>query len=338
MGNHKQASAKQAVGHIVKKTTTNRANTVVNLKKSNHSNLLDLSKTSKKTVPKPSRPAQNIHGIRKNQTPQKIQATQTKPRKTMVSPASTTRSQRMSRAKSIKRVDSIKKFNSDFLTKYDSPKAITPFKANIETEMRPHETYRLATNEPSTPSKALEKHPAIEDLAELHRESQKKRPSLKQRLASMFTHPQFATVAAVAACFLLLAGFVTYLNYPRLSIRVATSRAGFDAQLPRYIPAGYGFSSDVTSSNGFISMHFDSRSDETSLALTQRQTNWDSASLLENYVKPRSEKYLTFQQNGLIIYVYNGNNAAWVNSGIFYALEGNSRLSSEQLIKIATSL
>lgn len=303
------------------------------------SNVLDLSKTSKPHVAKASRSAQSVHGVRKTQSPQIAKASSSKhptPKQSLQS-SQIKQNQRLTRAKATRRSDKIKKFSHELLTKYEKPTAITPYQPKAETQMNPHETYSIAA-EPKTPSKALEQHPAIEDITEIHRESQKKRPTFMKRLANAFAHPQFATVSAIAACFLLLAGYISYLNYPKLAMRVATSRAGFDAQLPRYTPAGYGFSNKISASPGQVTVRFNSHNDATSLALAQRQTSWDSATLLENYVKPKSNNYLTFQQNGLIIYVYNGNNAAWVNSGVFYSLEGNSRLSSEQLIKVATSL
>lgn len=307
-------------------------------KQQKKTHVLDLSKSTKTSASKPTRSAQSVHGVRKNQSPQIAKTNSVKsPAKPAIQVA-TKQNQRIDRAQKTRRSDKIQKFSGEILTKYETPTAITPYQPKSETQMNPHETYSIAVAEPKTPSKALEQHPAIEDITELHRESQQKRPSLMKRLAQAFAHPQFATIGAVAACFILLAGYISYLNYPKLAMRVATSKAGFDAQLPRYTPAGYGFSSKIASSPGQVVVRFDSHNDATSLALAQRQTSWDSATLLENYVKPRSNNYLTFQQNGLIIYIYNGNNAAWINSGVFYTLEGNSRLSNEQLIKVATSL
>lgn len=301
------------------------------------SNILDLSKSAKTTIAKTARSAQSVHGVRKNQSPKLTKPISEKARAKPKVEVSTRNSQRLARAKSTPRSDKIQKFSREILTRYEKPTAITPFEPRIETQMKPHETYSISA-EPKTPSRALEKHPAIEDITELHRESRQKPLSIMERIAKAFAHPQFATIGAVAACIILLSGYISYLNYPKLAMRVAISKAGFDAQIPRYTPAGYGFSSKISSSPGQVVLRFNSHNDASTLALSQRQTSWDSSTLLENYVKPRSNKYLTFQQNGLIIYIYNGNNAAWVNSGVFYTLEGNTRLSSEQIVKIATSI
>jgi hypothetical protein len=74
------------------------------------------------------------------------------------------------------------------------------------------------------------------------------------------------------------------------------------------------------------------------MTLSQTRTSWDSRSLLENYVSRKTDKYLTVRNRGLTIYLYNGNQASWVNRGVWYALEGNSRLNREQILKIIDSL
>src|SRR3990167_5447927 len=145
-------------------------------------------------------------------------------------------------------------------------------------------------------------------------------------------------VTSVALSVVVLAGYITYLNYPSLSLRIAASRAGVDANLPGYTPSGYSFNGPIQYSSGRITVRFTSNSDAGFINLSQSQTNWDSASLLENYVLPKINNYLTFQEKGLTIYMYGGNNAAWVNQGIFYSIEGNNFLNSDHVIKMATSL
>lgn len=201
--------------------------------------------------------------------------------------------------------------------------------------MTPHQSYRL--NQPAT-NQNLTSVAAAGPIATGDLPALVKKPGFIKRLAQIFNHPQFATVGAVTACFLILAGYVTYMNYPKLALRVATAQAGFSAQLPRYTPAGYSFGKDIIAHPGQITIHLNSHNNSSQIALTQHETKWDSATLLENFVKPKGKDYLTFKQNGLTIYLYNGNSIAWVNSGVFYTLEGNNLLSSSQLIKIATSI
>ena len=48
-------------------------------------------------------------------------------------------------------------------------------------------------------------------------------------------------------------------------------------------------------------------------------------------------KYATYNDAGLTIYTY-GTDAAWVNGGVLYTVEGSANLSNEQIRRIATSL
>jgi hypothetical protein len=150
--------------------------------------------------------------------------------------------------------------------------------------------------------------------------------------------PKAVTVFAAAAAFLLIAGYVTYLNIPNLAMRVAASRAGFDASLPAFTPSGFKFAGPVAYSEGLITVQFNSNTDARSFKITERKSGWDSQSLLANFVERQSPRYLTFQERGLTIYVFNGSNASWVDGGVWYTIEGDSLLSSEQLLKIAASM
>jgi hypothetical protein len=182
---------------------------------------------------------------------------------------------------------------------------------------------------------------AANSLAAAAEPAEAKKPSRNplKKIADWFKMtPRMATVTAVAASVLVLAGYISYLNYPNLSLRLAASRAGIDAKLPNYTPSGYSFAGPIGYEAGQVTIRFDSNADAGFIKLSQSKTNWDSASLLEGYVLKKSQDYVTFQQNGLTIYMYGGSNAAWVNSGVLYTIEGNNFLNSEQVIKMATSL
>ena len=52
-----------------------------------------------------------------------------------------------------------------------------------------------------------------------------------------------------------------------------------------------------------------------------------------------TDKYTALQAEGLTIYIYNNNQASWVNHGTWYRIEGQDHgLSKDQIIKMATSL
>lgn len=145
-------------------------------------------------------------------------------------------------------------------------------------------------------------------------------------------------VAAASLGVLLITGYFTYVNMPNLSVRVAAAQAGINASYPEYRPVGYRLNGPVAYQDGQVSMNFASNSGPVGFALNQSNSTWDSSALLEKYVNPRSEgKYATYNDGGLTIYTY-GTDAAWVNGGILYTVEGDASLSNEQIRRIATSM
>lgn len=151
----------------------------------------------------------------------------------------------------------------------------------------------------------------------------------KPRLASMVT-----------ACFALviLGAYLTYLNMPNLSVRVAASQAGIAASFPEYRPDGYRFAGPVAFAPGQVSMTFQANGGDHSYTITEQSSSWDSQAVYDNLVAKASDGgYITNSQQGLTVYTY-GNKAAWVNGGILYTVDGDAPLSNEQLLNIAGSL
>lgn len=146
-----------------------------------------------------------------------------------------------------------------------------------------------------------------------------------------------SSVAAVALAIAVMGGYIWVKNYPNMALRVASSKAGFDASLPAYLPSSYALAGSINSNPGQVQIKFNSPGDGA-LTLGETKTSWDSGSLLENYVSHQSERYLTVQTQGLTIYLYNGNQASWVNRGIWYSLEGSTHLNRDQILKIVQSL
>lgn len=162
-----------------------------------------------------------------------------------------------------------------------------------------------------------------------------KRPPLRSRI-----QPRQRVMAVVSATFalVLLCGYFTYLNMPTISVRVAAAQAGINAGYPDYHPDGYALSGPVTYSEGRVSMNFKANGGPHNFTVTQSESGWNSEAVLDNYVAPRAgSDYIPYSIRGLTIYVYN-DNAAWVNGGILYTIEGDAPLSNEQIQRIATSL
>ncbi|MGB4762155.1 MAG: hypothetical protein WBP12_02230 [Candidatus Saccharimonas sp.] len=149
---------------------------------------------------------------------------------------------------------------------------------------------------------------------------------------------RLASVGSASLAVLVLGAYLTYLNMPTLSTRIAASQAGIDASYPSYSPMGYSLSGPVAYKEGTVTMKFAANAGPQNYTLTQTKSGWDSSAVLEYYVEPHAGgNYITTTINGLTIYTY-GDNVVWVNGGILYTIDGNATLSDSQIQRIATSL
>lgn len=148
-------------------------------------------------------------------------------------------------------------------------------------------------------------------------------------------HSRFAGLAAGIAAFLIIGGFIAYLNMPGISINIASVRAGFHAQLPTYKPIGYALDGGVQRHDNKITLTF--RSGDSSYSLTQQASDWDSQTLLDSAVAYGGEKHQTIQSNGRTIYLYD-NQATWVSGGIRYDISGTNSLSTDEIAQLAASM
>ncbi|HEY5695622.1 MAG TPA: hypothetical protein VIQ80_02195, partial [Candidatus Saccharimonadales bacterium] len=151
-------------------------------------------------------------------------------------------------------------------------------------------------------------------------------------------YPRVLSIASASLALLLLGGYFTYLNMPSLSVRVAAAQAGVNATYPSYHPDGYSLNGPVAYSQGQVMMKFASTTGPQNFTVAQAKSNWDSSAVLENYVKTKAgDNYITYDEHGLTIYTFGGN-AAWVNGGILYTINGDAPLSGDQIRHIATSM
>jgi hypothetical protein len=151
-------------------------------------------------------------------------------------------------------------------------------------------------------------------------------------------HPRTFVVTVISLLVILVGGYFTYINLPSLSVKIAAVQAGIDATYPDYRPDGYSLDGPVTFSDGQVTMNFSANTGTSKFSIKESKSTWDSSATLDNVVRPKvGEKYITNQEHGLTIYTYDGN-AAWVNGGILYTIEGDAPISGDQLRRIATSL
>lgn len=143
----------------------------------------------------------------------------------------------------------------------------------------------------------------------------------------------------VSGCVLIAIAAVVliYFFVPSFSVWVAGGRANVDATLPMYTPTGYKVSGTAESSLGLVTINYHSDATNNSYTLTQANSNWDSAGVLENKVKPLGGNHQTLSQKGLTIYRYP-TGAVWVNGGILYTITDEGKLSNEQILQIVDGI
>lgn len=149
--------------------------------------------------------------------------------------------------------------------------------------------------------------------------------------------PNTNRTLAIAAAVTIMSGYIWLQNYPKLALQNASNAAGIAASMPGYLPSSYNLKATSTSP-GLVTLNFTSPSTSEALKIDQHRTTWDSSSLLDNFVAKNTDDYATVQGQGLTIYLFNNNQATWVNHGIWYSIAGAGRLSREQILKIAYSL
>lgn len=239
--------------------------------------------------------------------------------------------ERVVRAQQVERSSLVKKF-SDFGA---LPSGKAP--AQISTERRV-ETLAVV---PAPGAKHTHQTPALSKTASLLENGMRNAKSHDQTLSllpSKRSRSRLASIGAGGLALLLLGAFVFYQNMPNLAMRYASQRAGIAAQLPDYQPSGFALSSRIGYTPGQIELYFNSNADDRAFSIVQRESTWNSDTLLQNYVSEASENVQTYIDKGRTIYLYGDSGATWVNAGVWYDIKGNSQLNSDQLIRIASSM
>lgn len=134
---------------------------------------------------------------------------------------------------------------------------------------------------------------------------------------------------------LLIVGFYAYQNIPNFSYKIAASKAGINGTLPGYRPAGFAMG-NIESTPGQVTISFKSNTDSRTFKISQTNSNWDSEALKANFLT--AHQYLTAEEKGRTIFIYDNSSATWIDGGIWYNIEGNSRLTSDQLLRMARSM
>jgi hypothetical protein len=162
-------------------------------------------------------------------------------------------------------------------------------------------------------------------------EQAKVKPARRKKVGRLLN-----AMAGVAA-FLVIGGFVGYVNRASLQLELASARAGFQANLPEYQPGGFARQAAVAQGRE-VKISFVSPNNSDRFVLTQQASDWDSQTLFDEISALASTNYQTLQSGGRTIYVYDSGKAAWVNGGVLYRVDGNTQLDTTQISQLAASL
>ncbi len=165
---------------------------------------------------------------------------------------------------------------------------------------------------------------------------QKAQKKAEKSAAKFGTRRRFtrASLVTAALAFAVLGGYMTYINMPSLSVRVAASRAGIDTSSP-YTPNGYSLDGPVAYSPGHLTIKYKSNSGSAGYSISEQNTALSSQEAFNSLESGTS--HTTTDLDGITIYHY-GDNASWVKNGVLYTLNGNALLSDDQIVKIVQSV
>lgn len=164
------------------------------------------------------------------------------------------------------------------------------------------------------------------------------KPTIKPKKKSIFKrHPKIFNAFSLGIIFVAIIGYFTYISMPSISVRIANAQAGINATFPEYQPDGYSLNGPITYSDREVTIRFHSNSNSSKFEIKQSKSSWDSSAVKNKVNIDSKGQFITTEEKGLTIYTYDGN-AAWVNGGILYLINGDAPLSSDQIRKIATSL
>jgi len=125
---------------------------------------------------------------------------------------------------------------------------------------------------------------------------------------------------------------------PQIALTFSNQKSGISASYPSYIPDGYRMSSLAKLDNNKVTIDYSDNDNKAKYTIYQETSNYNSYALLDNVVKPKAnDKYETYTDRGLTIYIWGNVKATWVNRGILYTIEGNANLSTDQIKSIALS-
>lgn len=246
--------------------------------------------------------------------------------------------ERFDRSKAIAKSKLISRFN-DIADRSRLVKktAVIPVKAEPDHIITRHHTPIIDAL--AVPISPIDIFAEAVDKATSHTEKTKRRGRIHKAAGKIGVSSKVLAVSSAALSVALLVGFFIYQNAPNAAFRVAAAQAGVRAVLPGYKPSGFALYGPVQSAPGEVTVRYQSNTDARAYTLKQKASSWNSTALLDNYVATNNHSgYQAMQSKGRTVYIYDDTSATWVDGGVWYQIEGDSNLSSDQLLQIAASM
>lgn len=174
------------------------------------------------------------------------------------------------------------------------------------------------------------------DTATSHEEPAHKEGAKSKARRGVRRHARWVSITAIVFAAVILGGFIAYQNKIELQLQLASAKAGFAAAMPGFHPVGYA-ADNLTYGPGKVAIGY-SGPDNKSYKIVQKSSNWDSQTLLENFVATSGQPYDAYKASGRTVYVYGNGNATWVSGGVWYQVNDNGTLSKDQIIELANSM
>ena len=239
--------------------------------------------------------------------------------------------------------------HSPRIERFRNPPLPRPHSTNTHTIAPVQPSHRLTNNShrtqitPAATRPAGHPHRTKDDdifeqalaYARSHEQPAPKESVRQQAKRTTRRHKRAIGIVASTLMVILLGSFIFWQNRADVELQLAAARSGVPASMPAYKPSGFAVKS-LTYSPGTVTIGFSSGS--KSYNLVQRSSNWDSETLLQNYVATSGQAYSAYQAAGRTVYVYGNGNATWVNGGIWYQVNDSGTLNKDQIINLATSM
>lgn len=135
---------------------------------------------------------------------------------------------------------------------------------------------------------------------------------------------------------LLIAGFLAYQNTPKVQVQVAGAVAGVSTRMPNFKAAGFTYLGVKTNGSMVV---YDFASSGSTYRLTAQATSWTGEDMINQISAVDASGTPNYQiiSNGTFkVYKFSNQSATWINHGTWYQVYGNTPLSDDQLLALAT--